>query len=322
MKKQFELRLILTALFCIISISAWATGVSDKGEMMEMKGPITIASKFDTEGALLGNMMVLVLKDAGFEVVDKTELGATDIVRKALESGEVDMYPEYTGNGAWFFTGDNVGKEWYSREGALAAVRKFDKEQFDMEWLEPAPANNTWAIAMRGDIAKAEGLVTLSDFAAYVNAGGEVKLAGSEEFVSRPDSLPAFQEAYGFELSSEQLVVLAGGNTAMTEGAAARGTDGVNTAMAYGTDGALAMLGLVVLEDNLGVQLVYEPAPRVRSETLAMYPEIADILNPVFTTLDLVTLQKLNGLISVDGIPAQTVASDWLVSNGFISGDN
>ncbi|RKX73873.1 MAG: ABC transporter substrate-binding protein, partial [Spirochaetes bacterium] len=69
-----------------------------------MKGPITVASKFDTEGALLGNVMLLVLENGGFDAVDKTELGATDVVRKALETGEVDMYPEYTGNGNWFFT--------------------------------------------------------------------------------------------------------------------------------------------------------------------------------------------------------------------------
>ena len=312
-------RFLIIGLILLIATALGANGGVDAGPM-EMKGPIGIASKFDTEGALLGNMMVLVLRDAGFEVVDKTELGPTDVVRKALESGEVDMYPEYTGNGAWFFTASNVGPEWYNREGALAAVRKFDKEQFDMEWLEPAPANNTWAICVRGDLADSAGLKTLSDFADYVNGGGEIKLAGSEEFVTRPDSLPAFQNAYGFELTADQLVVLSGGNTAMTEGAAARGTDGVNAAMAYGTDGALAALGLVIMEDNLGVQVVYEPAPRVRSETLEMYPEIADLLNPIFTSLDLVTLQTLNGKIAVDGVPARTVAEDWLVENGFISG--
>ncbi len=314
---------VLTSMILVLGILAatvWAGGGNENEAAM--KGPVAVASKFDTEGALLGNMMVLVLRDAGFEVVDKTELGPTDVVRKALESGEVDMYPEYTGNGAWFFAGGDVGPEWYDREGALEAVRKYDGEQYGMVWLEPAPANNTWAIAVRGDLAEAENLKTLSDFAAYINSGGEVKLAGSEEFVSRPDSLPAFQNAYGFELRPAQLVVLSGGNTALTEGAAARGTDGVNAAMAYGTDGPVAALGLVVLEDDKGVQLVYEPAPRVRSETMEKYPEIADLLNPVFMALSLTTLQSLNGKIAVDGIPAGTVAGDWLVSQGFISKGN
>ncbi len=283
------------------------------------KGPITVASKFDTEGALLGNVIRLVLEDAGFEVVDKTELGPTDVVRKALETGEVDMYPEYTGNGNWFFSPNDYGKDWYSSEGALAAVRELDKEAFNMVWLEPAPANNTWAIAVRGDLAEAEGLVTLSDFASYVNRGGQVKLAGSEEFVSRPDSLPAFQDAYGFTLRNDQLLVLSSGNTALTETAAARGTDGVNAAMAYGTDGPLAALGLVVLKDDKGVQLVYEPAPRVRAELLEEYPEIADLLNPVFARHSLETLQKLNGKIVVDGVAASEVAQEWLTSEGLIN---
>lgn len=314
MNRNMKINMIVFFLILSLTGGLWARG---EGEMAG-KGPLTIASKFDTEGALLGNIMLLVLADGGFDVVDKTELGATDVVRKALETGEVDMYPEYTGNGNWFFMPNDYGNDWYDSAGALAAVRELDKAAFDMEWLEPAPANNTWAIAIRGDLAKAEALVTLSDFAAYVNDGGEVKLAGSEEFVSRPDSLPAFQEAYGFELSQSQLLVLSSGNTALTEQAAARGTDGVNAAMAYGTDGPLAALGLVVLEDNLGVQLVYEPAPRVRSEIMAQYPEIAALLNPVFTSMDLVILQTLNAKIAVEGIPARTVAEEWLRAEGLI----
>ena len=301
-------------LILCLTAGLWARGEAE----IPMKGPITVASKFDTEGALLGNVMLLVLENGGFDAVDKTELGATDVVRKALETGEVDMYPEYTGNGNWFFMPNDYGDDWYNSKGALAAVRALDKAAFDMEWLQPAPANNTWAIAIRGDIARAEGLVTLSDFAKYVNSGGEVRLAGSEEFVSRPDSLPAFQEAYGFKLKDAQLLVLSSGNTALTEQAAARGTDGVNTAMAYGTDGQLAALGLVVLQDNLGVQLVYEPAPRVRSAVLEEYPEIADLLNPVFASLDLVTLQTLNAKIAVEGISARDVAETWLKAEGFI----
>ena len=312
-------RILLKTSFVLFLIPVLTIGLQALGTPEEAgKGPLTVASKFDTEGALLGNIILIVLENNGFEVIDKTELGASDVVRKALETGEVDMYPEYTGNGNWFFSPNDFGDDWYNREGALAAVRSLDKAAFDMEWLEPAPANNTWAIAIRGDLAEKEGLVTLSDFAGYVNAGGNVKLAGSEEFVSRPDSLPAFQEAYGFELGKKQLLILSSGNTVLTEQAAARGTDGVNAAMAYGTDGQLAALGLVVLQDDLGVQLVYEPAPRVRAQVMADYPEIADFLNPVFTSLDLQTLQTLNAKIAVEGIPARTVAEEWLKTEGFI----
>ena len=283
----------------------------------EGKGPITVASKIDTEGALLGNMIVQLLESGGFDVVDSTEFGTTDVIRRAIFNDEIDIYPEYTGNGGFFFSGTESSL-WQNATTAYETVKEYDFRENNIVWLQPAPANNTWAVAIRQDVAQAEGLVTLEDFADFVNAGGTVKLAGSEEFVSRPDALPSFEEAYGFNLSDDQLLILSGGNTATTIQAAARQTDGVNTAMAYGTDGALAALGLVVMRDSLGVQPVYEPAPIVRAEILDEYPEIAGLLEPVFRTLSLETLQGLNAKIAVDGLPAADVARDYLVENGFI----
>ncbi|MEA3507506.1 MAG: glycine betaine ABC transporter substrate-binding protein [Synergistota bacterium] len=105
-------------------------------------------------------------------------------------------------------------------------------------------------MAARKDISETENIRTLDDFAKYVNEGGDVRLACSEEFASRPDVLPAFEKAYGFSLNSDQLLILSGGNTAQTEQAASIGRDGVNFAMAYGTDGGVAALGLVVPEDT------------------------------------------------------------------------
>ena len=279
---------------------------------------IRVGSKIDTEGALLGNMMVLLLEDAGYEVEDKTELGVTNVVRRALEAREIDIYPEYTGNGKWFFQASDFEDEWFDAESALSAVRELDGEENNIQWLEPAPANNTWAIAVRQDLARAEGLETMTDFAAYVNGGGEVKLAGSEEFVSGSTGLLFFEAAYGFKLDEEQLVVVASGNTTFTEQAAARGTDGVNFAMAYGTDGQLATLGLVLIRDDKSTQIVYQPAPRICVRVLEQYPEIPGILDPVFMSLNLETLQELNGSISVDGLPARQVAGRWLKENGFI----
>ncbi len=185
-------------------------------------------------------------------------------------------------------------------------------------WLTPAPANNTWAIAARKDVADENKVYTLEDFARYVNDGGKVKLAGSEEFVNSAAALPAFQEAYGFTLRKDQLLTLSGGNTAQTEKAAAQGVNGVNFAMAYGTDGQLAALGLIVLEDTKAVQPVYEPAPIVRKTILDKYPKIEPILKPVFESLDLVTLQTLNARIQVEGIDAREVARGYLKEKGFL----
>jgi osmoprotectant transport system substrate-binding protein len=301
-------------LLVFLAAAAWngCTG-SAGGE----KGPLTVASKIDTEGSLLGQMIILVLNEHNFKTIDKTQFGTTDVIRKAIMSGEIDIYPEYTGNGGFFYP-DTDSTIWKNAEQGYLKVKELDKKQHNLIWLKPAAANNTWAIAVRGDLGRESGLSTLEDFAVYINGGGKVKLACSEEFVSRPDSLPAFEKAYGFHLDKAQLVILSGGNTAQTEKAAAEGTDGVNFAMAYGTDGALAVLGLHVLADTLGVQPVYEPAPIVRGEAFDKYPELAALLDPVFTSLNLETLQKLNGEIVAQGRLARDVAGEYLKSKGFI----
>jgi osmoprotectant transport system substrate-binding protein len=282
------------------------------------KGPIVVGSKIDTEGALLAHTIMLLLENDGFEVVDKSQFGPTQIVRSAIISGEIDIYPEYTGNGAFFFDGTDP-EVWKDATLGYESVKQLDFDANNIVWLTPAPANNTWAIAIPTQLAEDEGLRTLDDLASYLNAGGYFKIAGSEEFVTSPAALPAFQAAYGFELDASQLLTLAGGNTAQTEQAAAQGIDGVNAAMAYGTDGSLSALGLVVLEDPRGAQPVYEPAPIIRGDVLTEYPEIADILAPAFSSFSLEILQTLNARIALEGEQASDVARDYLTTNGFLS---
>ena len=278
---------------------------------------VVVASKIDTEGALLGNMIILMLEKGGIATENRTEFGPTPMVRKAIAAGQIDLYPEYTGNGAFFF-GLADDPLWKDSSKGYRKVKELDLKANGVVWLTPAPANNTWAIAGRKDVADKNRVYTLEDFARYVNEGGKVKLAGSEEFVNSAAALPAFQEAYGFTLRKDQLLTLSGGNTAQTEKAAAQGVNGVNFAMAYGTDGQLAALGLIVLEDTKGVQPVYEPAPIVRKEILDKYPEIEAILKPVFESLDLVTLQTLNARIQVEGVDAKEVARSYLKGKGFL----
>ena len=281
------------------------------------KNPIVVGSKIDTEGALLAHTIMLLLDDAGIAVEDRSHFGPTQIVRKAITSGEIDLYPEYTGNGAFFFEGTD-SEVWKDAQAGYEEVAKLDLEANNIVWLQPAPANNTWAIAVPASLANDEGLKTLDDLAGYVSGGGEFKIACSEEFVTSPAALPAFQQAYGFELMDDQLLVLSGGNTAQTEQAAAQGTDGVNAAMAYGTDGSLSALDLVVLSDPRGVQPVYQPAPIVRGEVFDAYPEIADILAPAFESLSLETLQTLNARIAFEGQDAGDVALEYLTQQGFL----
>lgn len=278
---------------------------------------IVVASKLDTEGGVLGNIILQALQARGLPTVDKIQLGATAIVRQALIAGQIDIYPEYTGNAAFFFGKADL-PVWKDPEAAYRTARDLDRAANDLVWLTPASANNTWAIAVREEVARAAGLRTMSDFGRYVAGGGAIKLAASSEFVTSPGALSAFGRAYGFTLRPDQLVILAGGDTAATIAAAARGTSGTNAAMVFGTDGSMAVARLVMLDDDKGVQPVYQPAPVVRGAVLKAHPEIAAVLDPIFRRLDLATLRDLNGRVQIGGEPASAVAADFLRQNGFV----
>ncbi|RTL98494.1 ABC transporter substrate-binding protein [Ancylobacter aquaticus] len=277
--------------------------------------PVVVSSKIDTEGAVLGNIVALVLEHAGIPVTRRLQLGPTKIVRTALLVGEIDLYPEYTGNAGFFFAMAD-DPLWKNAKAAYEKARDRDAAN-GLVWLAPAPADNTWGIAVRGDVASAEKLATLEDFARWTKQG-DVKLAASAEFVESAAALPAFQSAYGFTLSGGQLLVLSGGDTAATIKAAAEGTSGVNAAMVYGTDGAIAALNLKVMADTKQVQPVYQPAPVIRKAVLDAYPQIAALLAPAFAGLTLPVLQQLNAQVQLEGLDARSVAEAYLKAQGLL----
>ncbi|NDL62845.1 ABC transporter substrate-binding protein [Enterobacteriales bacterium SAP-6] len=279
--------------------------------------PVRVGSKIDTEGSLLGNIIVQVLESHGVKTINKSQLGTTQVLRGAITSGEIDIYPEYTGNGAFFFS-DEKDPAWKDVNAGYQKVKQLDYDKNHIVWLDPAPANNTWTIAIREDLAKGKNIGSLTDLSRYLKEGGKFKLAASAEFIERPDALPAFEKTYAFKLQQDQLLSLAGGDTAVTLKAAAEQTSGVNAAMAYGTDGPVAALGLRTLSDPDGVQPIYAPAPIVREAVLKQHPDMVVWLKPVFASLDTQTLQKLNASIAVEGQNASKVAADYLKQKGFV----
>jgi len=314
--KQSAVALVVLAL----AIALIACSASSTPGTAATKGPVRVGSKIDIEGPLLGQMIIAMLEKNGFTVEDKTRTGATDVVRKALLSDQIDIYPEYTANGVLVFLKDQKTDPAVLKDATKTydTVKQLDLQTNGVVWLQPAPANNTWAVALPKAFAAANSLASMADWAAYINAGKAVKIVGSQEFFTSAAAMPAFEKAYGFTLAKNQIVALGTGDTAVTEKAAASGTSGANAAMAYGTDGTIAALGLVVLSDPLAAQPVYQPAPTATKAIMARYPEIATILDPVFAKLTLETLQKLNGQIAVDGKDAKTVAAEWLRSEGFL----
>lgn len=279
--------------------------------------PIIVSSKLDLESGLLGAMMLLALEAAQIPAENRLRIGPTPILRTALLSGAIDLCPEYTGNAAFFFhqEGDPV---WKDRAAGYARAAKLDYEQNRLVWLAPAPADNSWVIAVPESLARKQNLRTMEDFASYVRQGNTVKLAASAEFVESPAGLPAFEAVYGFRLGARQLLVLSGGETSATMKAAADGISGVNAAMAYATDGGLKALELRALEDIRHAEPVYAPAPVIREAALGAYRQISEVLAPLFAKLDVSNLRNLNEKVAIEGYDSGEVAREFLRAHGLL----
>jgi osmoprotectant transport system substrate-binding protein len=281
-----------------------------------LQAAVVVSSKLSSESAMLGQMIRLMLNARGIETVDRTRLGATPVVRKALLTGEIDLYVEYTGDAGLFFN-DAADPAWKDLERGYALGARLDYAANRIVWLTPAPASNAWALAVRRNVATANHLRTMSDFGRWVSGGGKVVLACSAEFANA-GTLRSLERTYGFVLSSAQLIVLAGGETAATIAAAAAGTNGTNTAMVYGTDGGIAAANLQILEDDRHDQPVYAPVPIIREAVLREHPQIAAIVKPLMESFNRETLQQLNERVQIDGEADAEVAADYLKSRGFL----
>ena len=304
-----------------LSATFLASFVLLSGGLALAQNPVRVGSKPFTENIVLAKMIITALDNADIPTNDQTPLGTTDVNRTSLVTGEIDVYPEYTGTAISNFLvneGADVPEGASSNaEESYRIVSEYDLEN-NLRWLAPAPANNTFAVAVTEAFAEEHGLKTMGDYAEYVNNGGRVMMPVGDEFAQRPDGLAAFEEVYGFDLSEDQLLIIAGGTPAQTEQALAEGANGANAAMAYGTDGALMAYNFVVLEDPEGAQPIFQPTAVFRAEVVETYPNIPELLNPIFETLDNKTLQELNARVDVDGESPDAVARSYLEENGFL----
>ncbi|RLC62419.1 MAG: glycine/betaine ABC transporter substrate-binding protein [Chloroflexi bacterium] len=280
---------------------------------------ITVSSKNFTEQYLLGWMTVLALQDAGFTVNNKVDLGGTSVNREALESGEVDLYWEYTGT-AWMV---HLGHE----EAITDPQECYDKVKAEdaangLVWLEMAPFNDTYTLMMTKEAGAQYGVQKLSDLPAYLEQNPDAILCSDEEWTVRPDGYPALQEKYGFAFKEENVRTMEIGVTykALRDGEC-------DLAMGFATDGRIAAWGLFNLEDDKQFFPVYNPAPVVRKDVLDKYPEIADILSPIAKALDTDTMTYLNSLVDVgedqeldtgDEQDPKDVACNFLLENNLI----
>lgn len=330
MRKYLILLLTLVMVFGVANLASANNTPVNNEQAASVDGqsdPIVVGSKDFTEQQFLGYIILVALEENGFAVEDQIGLGGTAVARAALENGEIDVYPNYTATAALqslpalgFEIDPEIAKDAYR---AYAVVSSLDASYNDLIWLEPAPANNTYTMAVTREFSEANGITNFSELADWINAGNEVRLISNEEFTTRDDGLVTFEETYGFEISRDNIESLPGAVTSSAQQQLASGEGGYNISVAYGTDGTLAALDLVVLDDPLGAQPVYQPTPVFRGEVLRANPEIAEILNPIFRTFDVATLQEWNTNAALgqegENQSIKDVARAYLLENGFIS---
>ena len=284
-------------LLAALLLSACSGGAGEKS--------IVIASKDFAEQYILAEMYAQVLEDAGFTVERKLGLAGTPVAQAALESGEIDMYPEYTGTGLLTVLKEEVRSDPKEVYDIVAAGYL---EQFDLVWLDAAPMNNTQALAVRRADYEA-GLQTISDMVAQA---GDLVMVGPAEFPEREDGLPGIAANYGdFELADYKAVDKGLRYQAIKDGQA-------DVVVAFGTDGEIAAFDLVVLQDDKGMFPPYQVTPVIRKEVLDKNPEIAEKLNAISALLSGEVMQGLNYEVTGNGREAADVASEWLVANGFL----
>jgi osmoprotectant transport system substrate-binding protein len=275
---------------------------------------LTVGSKEFTEQLILGQITLQALEAAGATVNDQIGLAGTVAARKALESGEIDMYWEYTGTG-WI---THLGKTdpIPDRREQFEAVAEQDLKQNGIRWLDPpAPANNTYAFAVRSEAYDELGVKKLSDFKQLIEENPEeATICVGTEFSTRDDGLPGVEKAYGFEFPTENIVK-------MDEGQIYQATDEgerCNFGEVFQTDGRIANLDLELVEDDKSFFPIYNPALNVREDVMKEYPQIAKLFAPISEKLTTQTLQELNAKVDVEGQLEDQVAEEWLSKNGFI----
>jgi len=274
-------------------------------------GPtITIGSKNFTEQYVLGELYAQALEANGFNVEKKLDLGSAALADKALQNGQIDMYPEYTGTSI---------VEIFKQEqtpGTPEATYQKAKELYAQRepadtMLTPAPFNNTYGIFVRKQVAEENDLKTLADLA---EASPKLAFVLFSEFKTRQDGYPNMQKNYpAFDFGDFVIVNSIGGPIyqGVLQG---EGDAGVG----FTTDSQLASDELVVMEDPKSIWPFYYPAPVVRSDVLEKSPKMEGVLNEVSASLDAETMRELNAQVDIEQEDPEDVASEYLEEKGIV----
>lgn len=266
------------------------------------QAPLRIGSKNFTEQLLVGELYAQALEAAGARVERRLNLGGTLIAQQAMVSGQLDLYPEYTGTGLGVVLRQPTEG---TAEEVHARVRLGYEQAFRITWLAPSRIDNGNALLVLPATARRLGLETLSDLA---RAAPQLTLAAGNEFADRADGLPGLERVYDIRFRRlRQFAALGLRYAALRHGQA----DVVN---AYATDWQIATGGFVVLRDDRALWPPYQLAPVVRQDALARAPLLEATLAQVNARLDNPVMQELNRQVDQDGDEPREVAARFLAA--------
>ncbi|WP_406450605.1 glycine betaine ABC transporter substrate-binding protein [Streptomyces sp. NBC_00876] len=273
---------------------------------------LTVTSKNFSENIILGQMIGLIFKAAGAEVLDRTNLPGSISAREAIVQGDADAMYEYTGTGWITYLGHakpvtDPLKQW-------EAVRAEDRKN-GVTWLPQSTLNNTYALAISKKNNAKYHLRTLSDVAALSKKNpSAVTICVENEFASRDDGLPGMEKAYGMSIPQANIKKMDAGivYTQVSK------SDSCLLGEVFTTDGRIKAMDLDVLADNKHFFPNYNAAPVIHTATFDKYPVIAALLNPLSARLTTEVAQVLNARVDVDGEDPHEVAKAWLIAEGFI----
>jgi len=263
--------------------------------------PIVVASKNFTEQLILGEILAQQLeRKLGAKVERRLNLGGTLLAHQALVSGEIDLYPEYTGTA---LTAILKLPPAADPKRVLDEVRSAYEKRWRIEWLTPFGFNNSFAMVVRGDDAQRGGLRTISDAARFRK---DWAMGAGYEFVERPDGFHGLVNAYGLGIAGQIETMDLG---LLYQALEQRKVDMI---AASATDGMLSVLDVTVLQDDRHYFPPYEAAPAVRAEALAAHPGMRQALEELAGRLTDKDMQKLNYQLDGKHRPLADVAREFL----------
>lgn len=294
-------------LFAVAAILLLTPHVS-RGDSMKL----VIGSKEYTEQKILGQMMIALLEENGFQCVDKTGIGGTRVIREALLKRQVDMYMEYTGTALAAHL--NIGISVTDPQACYETVKQTDLERHHLVWLSPMPFSNTYCLMMTRKKSEELQIKTISALSEYAGRYPNELIFGlNAEFFTRIDGYPSLQHRYKLEFPRDSIIKMG-----LSLLYSAVGEDYLQVALGYSTDGRIKAFDLFILEDDEHFFPPYNPAPVLHKDMADRYPQLETIFEKLSEKLDAESMVNLNYQADIEGVSFRDAARNWLKRAGLL----